>query len=87
MENGSGRKGGKDGAVGTLGALWGLTGVFLLLGGAVFRLAPVGFEIFSAELSGLHWGAIFASLLFMGYFEGYAGFQKSFCPRITFGND
>ena len=70
-------------APGTLGALWGLAGVSLLLGGAILRLAPVAFEAFDLPW-GLHHGiALFAIVVAMAYAEGYHGFQRRFSPRVA----
>jgi hypothetical protein len=69
--------------MGIFGAMWGLTGVLLLLGSAVYRLAPLAVDAYSYDLFWYHWLALFMVLLFMTYAEGYRGFQKGFSPRVA----
>lgn len=69
--------------MGTFGAIWGLTGVLLLIGGAVYRLAHVAIDAFYYDFSWYHWLSLFLILLFMSYAEGYRGFQKAFSPRVA----
>lgn len=68
---------------GKLGALWGMVGVLLLLGSAIFRLTPVAWNAFSVPLQWHHWTALGANVLFMAYAEGYRAFQKGFSPRVA----
>lgn len=67
----------------TLGYAWGIGGVLLLLGFAVFRLVPMAFELQAFELSYLHWGLLSVSVLCMAYAEGYRGFHLAFAPRVV----
>jgi len=69
--------------MGILGAIWGLTGVLLLLGSAVYRLTPLAIDAFSYAFTWYHWLSLFLILLFMAYAEGYRGFQKGFSPRVA----
>ena len=69
--------------MGIFGAMWGLTGVLLLLGSAVFRLAPLAIDAYSYAFSWYHWVSLVLVLLFMTYAEGYKGFQKGFSPRVA----
>ena len=69
--------------IGTLGAFWGLAGVSLLLGSAVYRLTLVSVEALSHELLWYHWMALVLNVLFMAYSEGYQGFQLGFSPRVA----
>ncbi|HET6514410.1 MAG TPA: hypothetical protein VFG09_04565 [Thermodesulfovibrionales bacterium] len=68
---------------GALGASWGLTGVFLLLGSAVYRLSVIAAAAFSFELLWYHWSTMVLFALFMAYAEGYRGFQQRFSPRVA----
>jgi hypothetical protein len=68
---------------GKIGALWGITGVFLLLGSAVYRLAHLALALFAAPLRWYHWLALAASVIFMAHAEGYRGFQQQFSPRVA----
>jgi hypothetical protein len=69
--------------MGAAGAIWGLTGVFLLLGSAVYRLSPLAAAAFSHDLSWYHWISLALVVLFMAYAEGYRGFQQRFSPRVA----
>jgi hypothetical protein len=69
--------------MGTSGAIWGLVGVFLLLGSAVYRLSSLAISAFSFDFSWYHWLFLIFIVLFMGYAEGYRGFQQRFSPRVV----
>ncbi len=69
--------------MGALGAAWGLTGVFLLLGSAVYRLTPLAVAAFSYPLYWHHWLLLAAVIVIMAYAEGYRGFQQRFSPRVA----
>lgn len=73
----------KNNRIGKLAAYWGITGFFLLLGFAVYRLTPVALQALNSELNWLHWLVFIANLLFMAYFEGYRGFQQAYSPRLA----
>jgi hypothetical protein len=68
---------------GIVRALWGLAGVTLLLGSAVYRLTPLAVEAWSYELHWYHWMFLIFVLLFMAYAEGYRAFQQGFSPRVA----
>jgi hypothetical protein len=70
-------------ATGAVGALWGLTGVFLLLGSAIFRLSVVAVSAFSHHFFWYHWVSLVIISLLMAYAEGYRGFQQRFSPRVA----
>ena len=64
--------------------LWGILGVCFIVGQAVWNLSPLAIAPFQEQdLSTLQWIMYFAWLIFMGYSEGYRGFQKAFCPRVV----
>lgn len=65
------------------GALWGLAGVMLLLGSAVYRLTPLAIEAFSYDWSWHHWVSLALMTFFMAYAEGYRAFQQGFSPRVA----
>lgn len=69
--------------MGTFGAFWGLLGVVLLLGSAVYRLAGVAMGAFSSTFFWHHWAGLILVALFMAYAEGYRGFQQRFSPRVA----
>ncbi len=66
-----------------IGAFWGLGGVGLLLGSAVYRLAPIALEGLQQELHWQHWLFLLFVLAFMAYAEGYRAFQQGFSPRVA----
>jgi len=72
-----------NGPLGLLGLLWGIGGPVLLLGEAVYSLSRIAAEAFAMPLTAVHWSFLGPWLLFMGYSEGYRGFQKGYAPRIV----
>lgn len=68
---------------GYIAALWGLTGISLLLGSAIYRLGEMALELMGQSLTLVQWLALIACLLFMGFAEGYRGFQQAFSPRVA----
>lgn len=55
----------------------------MLLGSAVYRLAPLAMETFAYDLSWYHLVSLGLSILLMAYAEGYRGFQQRFSPRVA----
>jgi hypothetical protein len=66
-----------------LGAWWGLTGVALLLGSAIYRLTPMAVNAFSSEFRWYHTITLVFVVFFMAYIEGYRAFQQGFSPRVA----
>jgi hypothetical protein len=71
------------GLVGTAAAVWGVTGVALLLGSAVYRMTLRALTAFAVPFQWHHWLALAACILFMAYAEGVRGFQQRFSPRVA----
>lgn len=69
--------------LGYLAALWGITGISLLLGSAIYRLSAIGLQTFDYSLSWYHWLGLAISVIFMGFAEGYRGFQQAWSPRVA----
>jgi len=69
--------------LGKIGAIWGIAGLSLLFGSALYRLYPYAQELCGMEFKWFHWAALAASLAFMGYAEGYKGFHLKFSPRAA----
>jgi hypothetical protein len=69
--------------MGMLGSLWGLAGVTLLLGSAVYRLTPLAVEALTYDMLWYHWAFLAFVLVFMAYAEGYRAFQQGFSPRVA----
>lgn len=68
----------------TLISLWGIGGVFLLIGSALWRLTPLAIEpIADGSLSAGQWALMIGWSAFNAYAEGYRGFQLRFSPRTA----
>jgi hypothetical protein len=63
--------------------VWGIGGVLLLLGDAVYRLLPVALELRGRALSLVEVVVLVGWLAVAGYAEGYRGFQTQFSPRVV----
>lgn len=79
----AGGTGVEPGLLNGLAYFWGIGGVILLLGFAVFRLSPMAFALSGFGLSPLHWAALLLCILYMAYAEGYKGFHQAFSPRVV----
>lgn len=65
-------------------ALWAVGGVLALLIQAVLRLLPRALEpVLAGEIDLWAGLAYAASILTLGFFEGYRGFQLGFSPRVV----
>ena len=69
--------------LGYIAVLWGITGIGLLIGSAIYRLSLIGLETFDYSLDWYHWLALAFSIAFMGFAEGYRGFQQAWSPRVA----
>ena len=69
--------------IGKLGGFWGLAGVMLLLGSAIYRLTPLAIDAFSYTWMWYHWCSFAFMVFFMAYAEGYRAFQQGFSPRVA----
>ena len=69
--------------MGGFGAFWGLAGVVLLLGSAIYRLTPLAIDAFAYDWSWYHWLSFALMIFFMAYAEGYRAFQQGFSPRVA----
>jgi hypothetical protein len=68
---------------GRFAACWGVLGFSLLLGEAFYKVSPFVLELLSWPLQPLHWLILAAWVAFMGYSEGYRGFQMHYSPRFA----
>ncbi len=68
---------------GMLAAIWGYTGILFVFGSAIYRLTPVSWQLTEHTLLWYHWVALAVSLIFMGFAEGYRGFQQGYSPRVA----
>ena len=71
--------------LGTIGTLWGVGGAVTLLGFALTRMTKPMLEAFSGDFELGIWHYVVGGLwvIFMGYSEGYKGFQKGYSPRVA----
>jgi hypothetical protein len=69
--------------LGAIAALWGFVGICLLLGSAIWRLGSMALEMPFGSFDWYHWLALGVCLGFMGFAEGYRGFQQNFSPRTA----
>ncbi len=69
--------------MGLLGALWGVSGMLLLLGYAIFRLVPPAIAAFSHTFHWYHWVILIINTAFVLYFKAFRGFQQGLSPRIA----
>lgn len=67
----------------TFAYYWGIGGVILVIGSAVWRLTPRVLELRQHELAVWEWLLLGAFVLFMLYSEGYKGFHLNFAPRVV----
>ncbi|MFT5505931.1 MAG: hypothetical protein ACI845_002956 [Gammaproteobacteria bacterium] len=65
------------------GAIWGVSGVVILLLFAVYRLSVIAIDAFGYQFETWHWIVLAINIIFMAYSEGYKGFQKAFSPRVV----
>lgn len=70
-------------ALGYLAVIWGFIGIAFIFGNAIFRLGAIGLDTFTHTLSWYHWLALLVSVVFMGFAEGYRGFQQGYSPRVA----
>ncbi len=68
---------------GLIGSVWGIIGIFLLLGSAIFRITPLALSAFSIPFQWYHWLAWTIIIAGMAHAEGYRGFQLHFSPRVA----
>jgi hypothetical protein len=71
------------GSLRVLGFYWGVLGVMLLIGSAVYRLLPQVLGLLSAALQWPHWLLLVLFVPYMAYAEGYKGFHLNFSPRVV----
>lgn len=67
---------------GTIGAIWGILGLSLILLRGLSSVWPYVEELDFGVFGPVEWISLVISLLFMGYAEGYKGFQLKFSPRV-----
>ncbi|MCH8128239.1 hypothetical protein IIC38_20180 [candidate division KSB1 bacterium] len=69
--------------LGLVGAIWGFSGLMLIIVYAIIRLTPIAIDTFSYNLLWYHWLVLILNTIFMAHSEGYRGFHKGFAPRVV----
>ncbi|MEI6891479.1 MAG: hypothetical protein V5783_04820 [Pontiella sp.] len=69
--------------LGTVGAFWGIVGLSLILIRGLYSVVSPALALRDMEFGVVHWVGLVLSLIFMGYSEGYKGFQLKFSPRVA----
>ena len=65
-------------------SFWGIAGVTMLLGSAIWRLSPIAVHpLRTGQLEAHHWVILIIWVLGMAYAEGYRGFHTRFSPRTA----
>ena len=72
-----------DSRVGKIAAFWGVAGLSLILIRGLFSVLSPAVALRGMEFRLVHWVGLVISLIFMGYSEGYKGFQLKFSPRVA----
>lgn len=69
--------------MGIIGAGWGVIGLTILLGSAIYKLSLMTLNSFEFDFGWHHWAILIINVAFMAYAEGYRGFQLKFSPRFA----
>ena len=64
----------------SIGAVWSIVGLTLIIGSAVMRLLPYTLNALTDKLTLFEWVILIVWAFFMVVGEGYRGFQKQFSP-------
>ena len=68
---------------GKIGAFWGILGLSFIVGRGLYSVWPYVDQLEYSTFGVLEWIGLTVSLVFMGYAEGYKGFQLKFSPRVA----
>lgn len=66
-----------------ISAAWGLGGVLLLVGFAIYRLVPFALGMFGVSVRWWQWVVLVVWSVYMLYSEGYKAFYVFFAPRVV----
>lgn len=67
----------------SIGFIWGVGGILLLLSFAIVRLGGVALELTTYDLSQTQWLLMLGWFAYMVWAEGYKGFHLAFAPRVV----
>ena len=68
---------------GLIGFIWGFVGVSLILLHGITCVYPYVVTLDFSKMFWYHYLSLIISIIFLGYAEGYKGFQLSFSPRAA----
>ena len=68
---------------GIIGSIWGFVGVSLILLHGITCVYPYVVTLDFSKMFWYHYLSLIISIIFLGYAEGYKGFQLSFSPRVA----
>lgn len=68
---------------GFIGFIWGFVGVSLILLHGITCVYPYVVTLDFSKMFWYHYLSLIISIIFLGYAEGYKGFQLSFSPRVA----
>ena len=68
---------------GIIGFIWGFVGVSLILLHGITCVYPYVVTLDFSKMFWYHYLSLIISIIFLGYAEGYKGFQLSFSPRVA----
>ena len=68
---------------GFIGFIWGFVGVSLILLHGITCVYPYVVTLDFSKMFWYHYLSLIISIIFLGYAEGYKGFQLSFSPRAA----
>lgn len=68
---------------GLIGFIWGFAGVSLILLHGITCVYPYVVTLDFSKMFWYHYLSLIISIIFLGYAEGYKGFQLSFSPRVA----
>lgn len=69
--------------LGSVAAIWGVSGAIAILAYAIVRMARHTMEGFAYPWGIQHYVVLIPWAIFMAYSEGYRGFQRAFSPRVA----
>ena len=69
--------------VGKIAAFWGIFGLSMILIRGLWSVSEPALALREMSFTAMHWIGLVLSLIFMGYAEGYKGFQLKFAPRVA----
>lgn len=70
-------------STGQIGAIWGVSGIAVLLGLSILRVSSYAGDAFADGLTWYQWCSLAVATVALTYSEGYRGFQKRLAPKVA----